>query len=102
LFASFPVSGPVLNSEGLSDGVIFVKFGPPLGSSKYLTIYAGVSAHANNLYSSRDNGAGSRRTLPKCSPLPSPKFPPNFRSSRLDCSCNSRKRACGRRLRDFN
>jgi hypothetical protein len=54
---SFPVSGPVLNSEGLSDGVIFVKFGPPLGSSKHLTIYAGVSAHANNLFTSRDNGA---------------------------------------------
>ena len=54
---SFPVSGPILNSEGLSDGVIFVKFGPPLGSSKHLTIYAGVSAHTNNLYFSTDNGA---------------------------------------------
>ena len=55
--ASFPVTGPVFNSEGLSDGVIFVKFGPPQSGSRYLTIYAGVSAHSNNLYSSIDNGA---------------------------------------------
>ena len=55
--ASFPVTGPVLNSEGLSDGVIFVKFGPPQTGSTYLTIYAGVSAHTNNLYWSIDNGA---------------------------------------------
>jgi hypothetical protein len=60
---SFPVTGPVLNSEGLSDGVIFVKFGPPKAGSRYLTIYAGVSAHTNNLYSSIDNGA-TWQTLP--------------------------------------
>ena len=54
---SFPVTGPVLNSGGVSDGVIFVKFGPPQSGSPYLTIYAGVSAHSNNLYSSIDNGA---------------------------------------------
>lgn len=55
--SSFPVTGPVLNSEGLSDGVIFVKFGPPLNGSRYPTLFAGVSAHTNNLYFSSDNGA---------------------------------------------
>jgi hypothetical protein len=55
--ASFPATGPVLNSEGVSDGVIFVKFGPPQTGSQFPTIYAGVSAHTNNLYSSIDNGA---------------------------------------------
>ena len=55
--SSFPVTGPVPNSEGLSDGVIFVKFGPPLPGSKYPTIFAGVSALAGNLYFSTDDGA---------------------------------------------
>lgn len=55
--SSFPVTGPVPNSEGLSDGVIFVKFGPPLSGSKYPTIFAGVSAHSGNLYFSTDDGA---------------------------------------------
>jgi hypothetical protein len=53
---TFPVTGPVLNGEGLSDGVIFVKFGPPQLGSPYPTIYAGVSAQTNNLLSSIDNG----------------------------------------------
>lgn len=54
--SSFPVTGPILNSEGLSDGVIFEKFGPPMSGSKYPTIFAGVSAHSGNLYLSIDNG----------------------------------------------
>lgn len=54
--SSFPVAGPVLNSEGLSDGVIFVKFGPPQSGSSYPTIFAGVSAQNANLFSSIDNG----------------------------------------------
>jgi photosystem II stability/assembly factor-like uncharacterized protein len=54
---SFPVTGPVQNSEGLSDGVIFVKFGPSQSGSRYPMIYVGVSAHTNNLYSSIDNGS---------------------------------------------
>jgi|SRR5450631_1914498 len=55
--------GPVLNSEGVSDGVIFVKFGSPQAGSQFPTIYAGVSAHTNNLYWSIDNGA-SWQALP--------------------------------------
>lgn len=61
--SGFPVTGPVLNSEGLSDGVIFVKFGPPLGNAAFPTIYAGVSAHTNNLFFSTDNGT-SWQALP--------------------------------------
>jgi photosystem II stability/assembly factor-like uncharacterized protein len=54
---SFPVKGPVPNGEGLSDGVVFIKFGPPLPGTKRPVIIAGVSAHTGNLYVSSDDGA---------------------------------------------
>lgn len=61
--SSFPVNGPVPNSEGLSDGVIFEKFAAPMPGSGYPTIIAGISAHVDNLYFSTDDGA-SWRPLP--------------------------------------
>lgn len=61
--ATFPVTGPVPNSEGLSDGVIFIKFAPPLQGTKQPLIIAGVSAQSGNLYLSSDNGASWQAVL---------------------------------------